>query len=148
MLGRLARYLRLLGCDTTYAQGWTDAEIVRRAGLEDRVVLTRDRELSQRAARALLLTSSRIDQQVRATRAAFPDLPSDVQFDRCTVCNGRLYPYQPTEPSPPDSGIPWERVAAGLALYRCTDCGHVYWEGTHTADVRRRLREWADGATP
>ena len=143
MVGSLARYLRFLGCDTTYARGWSDEEIVRRASVDDRVVLTRDRQLSRRAARALLLTSSRLEDQLRAAWAAFPDLPSEVQFQRCTLCNGILTRYEAVGPALRDDGIPWDRVTGVLPLYRCGDCGHIYWEGSHTAEVRRRLRAWA-----
>ncbi|MGI0129790.1 MAG: Mut7-C RNAse domain-containing protein, partial [Thermoplasmata archaeon] len=84
MVGSLARYLRFLGCDTTYARGWTDEEIVRRARAEERVVFTRDQQLSRRAAGSLLLLSGRLDEQVRAVWAAFPDLSKEVRFERCT----------------------------------------------------------------
>ena len=146
MVGSLARYLRMLGCDTTYARGWEDDEIVRRASDEGRVVVTRDRELARRVPRSLLLTSPRLSEQVRAAWAAFPELPADVRFERCTLCNGLLDPDQRTGPGTPEDGIPWDRVAEGLCLYRCRDCQHVYWEGTHTAEVRRRVRAWAAGA--
>ena len=145
MVGRLARYLRFLGCDTEYARGWSDDEIVRRASAEGRVVVTRDLQLSRRAKNSLLLTSSRLEDQLRATWAAFPDIPPEPRFERCTECNGALSRFEPAAPSAAD-GIPWERVAGGLRLYRCGACGHVYWEGSHTDDVRRRLRAWAAGS--
>jgi uncharacterized protein with PIN domain len=45
MLGRLARWLRLLGFDTAWVQDVSDGELVRRAIEEGRVILTRDRAL-------------------------------------------------------------------------------------------------------
>ncbi|MGA8302985.1 MAG: Mut7-C RNAse domain-containing protein [Thermoplasmata archaeon] len=147
MVGRLARYLRFLGCDTIYARGWSDDEIVRRARIEDRVVVTRDRQLSRRAGKAILLASSRLEDQVRAVRAAFPDLPTEVTFERCTVCNGELVPSTPARAGTGESGVPWDRVEAGLVLYQCRACDHLYWEGSHTAEMRRRLRAWAPGPT-
>ena len=146
MVGSLARYLRLMGCDTLYARGWSDEEVLRRAREEGRVLLTRDRDLSRRAVKAVLLTSTRLEDQVRAAWAAFPDLPTEVRFERCTLCNGVLARFEASGNTPREGGIPWDRVAAGLLLYRCGECGHVYWEGSHTADVRRRLRAWAERA--
>jgi hypothetical protein len=143
MVGRLARYLRFMGCDTTYARGWSDDEIVRRARDEDRVVLTRDRQLSRRAAKAVLLTSSRLEDQVRATWAAFPEWAPEVRFERCTLCNGLLEELSPEPLSTTGARIPGDRVAAGRLLYQCRDCGHRYWEGSHTDAVRRRLHAWA-----
>ena len=56
MLGRLARWLRLIGYDTVYAQGWSDHRVAARARAEARIVLTRDRELARRrGVRCLLI---------------------------------------------------------------------------------------------
>ena len=43
MLGRLARWLRVLGFDTAYDSAIADPELVRMAAIEERVLLTRDR---------------------------------------------------------------------------------------------------------
>jgi uncharacterized protein len=148
MVGRLARYLRMMGADTTCARGRSDDEIVRDAAAEGRIVVTRDRELAHRSGRALLLTSPRIDDQVRAVWAAVPELARELRFDRCTLCNGGLVVDPISEPNSESDGVPWDRVRAGLALYRCPDCGHRFWEGSHTSEVRRRLRAWSEGPAP
>lgn len=148
MVGSLARYLRMMGCDTTYARGWSDAEIVRTARLEDRVVVTRDRQLARRAEKSLLLTSPRLEDQVRSAWAAFPEVGAEVRFERCTLCNGLLGRSSVPASGADADGIPWDRVSAGLPLYRCRECGHAYWEGSHTAEVRRRLRAWASERSP
>lgn len=148
MVGRLARYLRFVGCDTAYARGMSDPEIVALATREDRVVLTRDRSLARRAPRALLLTSPSLREQWRAVRAAFPQVPEHVSFQRCTECNGPLRAAG-SDPGPdPDPKVPWDRVARGLSLYRCANCGHYYWEGSHTADMRARLEAWSRESPP
>ena len=46
--------------------------------------------------------------------------------------------------SNPAGGVPWDRVAAGLPLYQCRQCRHYYWEGSHTANIRRRLETWSE----
>jgi len=147
MVGRLARYLRFVGCDTVYVRGASDDEIVERARREDRVVLTRDRALARRASAALLLTSPDLVDQWKAVRRAYPDVPNEPRFERCSECNGALAPYRPSAGSPRPEGIPWDRVDRGLELYRCAECGHCYWEGSHAAGIRERLRTWAEGET-
>jgi len=144
MVGRLARYLRIVGCDTVYARGLSDEEILRQARAEDRVILTRDRQLASRTSRSLLLESPHLADQWRAVRAAYPDLPTDVEFARCTECNGPLERVTDSGPERPAEGVPWDRVAQGLPLYRCGACGHYYWEGSHTADLRARIAKWAE----
>jgi uncharacterized protein len=148
MVGRLARYLRFVGCDTSYVRGLTDDEILLKARTEARVILTRDRRLAERAERALLLRSPNIEDQWREVRAAFPQIPLDLRFERCTECNGEL--EQVTAPPDPSKtkGVPWDRVAQGLTLFWCTTCHHYYWEGSHTANIRARLALWTQGTPP
>lgn len=148
MVGRLARYLRLVGCDTVYAKGLDDREILVRAAQESRVILTRDRQLARRATRALLLTLPDIAGQWRAVRAAYPDVPDRVQPSRCTECNAPLHQVPPPVAHGPGSNVPWDRVDRGLALYRCEACEHLYWEGSHTAAINARLAAWAEEPAP
>jgi uncharacterized protein with PIN domain len=148
MVGRLARYLRFVGCDTAYARGLSDDEILVRARAEDRTILTRDRRLAGRAERALLLESPHLADQWRAVRAAFPELPLEVRFERCTECNGRLEKVPAPSPEARTEGVPWDRVARGLPLFRCAECNHFYWEGSHTADIRARLASWTGAPAP
>jgi uncharacterized protein with PIN domain len=107
------------------------------------VVLTRDRELAGRAPAALLLTSPNLADQWKAVRRAYPEVPSELRFERCSECNGRLERFVAPPEAPRAPGIPWDRVDRGLALYRCTECGHLYWEGTHARNIGERLASWA-----
>ncbi len=148
MLGRLARYLRFTGCDTVYAHGWEDDALVEVSRTEGRIVLTRDRGLARRAPGALLLTTGEIGAQWRAVVAAFPAVPRHPEFVRCTLCNGRLatFRFGPDDARP--SGVPGARVDAGLALYRCESCAHLYWPGSHTERIAATLRRWDLERTP
>lgn len=143
MVGRLARYLRFVGYDTAYARGLSDPEVLAQAEREDRILLTRDRALAARSPRAILLTSPYLADQWKTLRERVPDLAETPQFERCTECNGRLERFVPTAGGARDPHVPWDRVERGLTLYRCRDCGHLYWEGSHTAQLRARLRAWA-----
>jgi len=148
MVGRLARYLRMMGADTVYVRGLADEEVLRIARAEERVLLTRDRELARRSGRAVLLSSPRIEDQVRETWAAVPTLSRELRFDRCTLCNGRLSPVETPGPADTIPGVPWGRVREGLVLYRCDGCRHLFWEGSHTEGVRRRLHAWSTESRP
>ena len=139
MLGRLARYLRMVGCDTTYVRGWPDDAIVARAREEGRILLTRDRALAARTPAAILLTGVDLPDQLRQLVHALPQVPREVAFVRCTLCNGDLLPV----PADPDRPPRPER--AGTPVFACASCGHRYWEGSHTSDVRRHLAAWIPG---
>jgi len=148
MVGRLARYLRFVGCDTVYVRGLSDDEILHRLRDDPRMLLTRDRALARRASSALLLVSPSLEAQWRAVRHELPHLPTEVRFERCSLCNGRLEPASPSRIAVRSEGVPWDRVDAGLPLFACADCGHLYWDGSHTARIRRQIEAWnQDGAT-
>ncbi len=141
MLGRLARYLRFLGYDAEYARGESDDALRRRARAEGRILVTRDRALASRTPGAVCLASTAIDGQWRELRAQVPDLGSEVRFVRCSRCNGALRPVAADALDP--STLPRERSDRVSSLHRCDRCGHVYWEGTHTAAIRESLRRWS-----
>jgi uncharacterized protein with PIN domain len=148
MLGRLARYLRMVGLDTAYVPGLTDDEVVRRAGAEGRTLLTRDRQLARRVPGAFLVTTVAIESQWRELRCRFPHLPSVPCFERCTLCNGPLAPWELEGSIGPASEVPTDVRGSGRALYRCTTCGHMFWDGTHVASLRRRLAAWSTDGGP
>lgn len=145
MLGRLARYLRFVGCDTVYVRGLSDDELLAIARRDGRVVLTRDRELARRASPSLLVASPLLADQWRAVRAAWPSVPASPTFDRCTVCNGPLEPRRARTLAGREAEIPPPLARADGTVYACRDCGHLYWEGSHTAKVRATLQAWERG---
>ena len=90
MLGRLARRLRLLGYDAEYAGDVSDAEIVRRARLEGRIIVTRDRDLvRRRGVRTLAVISERLPEQLAQVARAYPLVPEKRAL-RCGECNAAL----------------------------------------------------------
>ncbi len=143
MLGRLARYLRFVGGDVVYLQGLADEKVRDRARAEGRVLVTRDRELARRVPHAVLLTSPLLGEQWAELRRQHPEIPTDLRFERCTLCNGALRALPPSAPDPPDRRGRPLRHAPGVPRYGCEACGHVYWEGTHTAKIRAQLAAWS-----
>ncbi len=138
MLGRLARWLRVLGYDAAQDAAATDVELVARADAEDRHLLTRDRRLL-RELRPRLPLEIRSDVPLEQLRQVVDDLPLGPPrelFARCLVCNELLDPV-PEE----------ERVAVvpeasrGLPgpVRRCRACGRVYWRGSHARRMRHAL---------
>ena len=141
MLGGLARWLRLLDLDVAYDPSLDDPELVEFALSEDRVILTRDRRLTERrrARKHLLIRSAVVDEQVRQVLRELnvtPDL--DRLLRRCTVCNTPLQPLAAEEARA--RVPPW--VARTQTEFReCPGCGRIYWRGTHVARMQKRLEE-------
>jgi uncharacterized protein with PIN domain len=144
MLGALARWLRLLDLDVAYNPALDDPELVELAVEEDRVILTRDRRLTERrqARNHLLIRSEVVDEQVRQVLAELGIRPDpDRLLRRCPVCNALLHPVSVEEARAKIP--PW--VARTQSEFRaCPSCGRIYWRGTHVERMRRRLESWLE----
>ncbi len=135
-LGRLARYLRLLGLDTTCENHWTDPQLVRISTGQRRILLTRDIELLKHGALThgyyVRATDSR--KQLKEIVRRFHLEEQLTPFTRCMTCNGGLV------------AVSKEEVTNDLSPHirrnvddfsRCTACGKVYWEGSHHPELLR-----------
>ena len=135
MLGSLARWLRLIGQDTLYIKGEEDGRLASIAGAEGRILLTRDRLLAASTPHSMLIRSTDLMEQLRQVLKT-TDLDVDESATRCTRCNGELLRV--------DKGSVEDEVPEGSLrtydeFFRCTECGAVYWKGSHWLDIRRRL---------
>ena len=145
-LGKLAAYLRLLGFDALYSNGYDDAELARIAAAEGRILLTRDLGLLKRrtVAHGCYVRETDPERQVAEVLRRY-DLAGSVQpFRRCMRCNGR------TEPVPKEEIE--DRLEPLTRRYYdefriCAECGRIYWKGSHfgrmQALVERLLRPGA-----
>ena len=140
-VGRLARWLRALGYDASYHARIDDSELVREAAAEDRVLLTRDRDLTKRrviqtgVVRAILIRDDDVTKQLRQV---FAELGLELKeaLTRCIECNSELESRMPAtvaERVPPYVRRTQSRYS------ECPECGRIYWAGTHWQRMREVL---------
>ncbi|GAA0252347.1 Mut7-C RNAse domain-containing protein [Haladaptatus pallidirubidus] len=134
MLGKLTTYLRMCGYDAASARDRgieDDDEILKQSQEEDRTLITRDEQLSERAENGVLLTSLDPTDQLRELDARGFDLSlSDPA--RCSSCNGTLVPERGKSP---------DHAPDGKRIWRCEDCGKRFWKGSHWESVERTLSD-------
>jgi uncharacterized protein len=136
MLGSLARWLRLMGYDTWYERDSDDTDILIRARMDGRILLTRDKKLAERAGgQGLYIRDRSLDDQMDQVRIAF-DLSFDEGLTRCTTCNGDLILVSREEAS---KDVPNGALISNDLFYRCTSCGKFYWRGSHWKNIRKRI---------
>jgi uncharacterized protein with PIN domain len=145
MLGRLARWLRVLGFDTAYQPHIDDAQLVQRAVEEGRVVLTRDRALREewRVSDLYLVEAEGSFEQVREVVRAFSLADAVRLFSRCNRCNTGLTKIAREEVR---ARVPERVFARQHEFRRCPSCGRVYWDGSHTDRMRRAVERILEGA--
>jgi uncharacterized protein with PIN domain len=143
MLGKLTRWLRMLGQDVKYSNQFEDAELIMTANKEHRILLTRDSELHQRAI-AKGIDAFYMGGQTEAEKLAelaerfdFP-LTIDLKRSRCPRCNTKI------------RLTPKEKLAGKVEkntfiyydeFWKCPKCGHIYWQGAHWNGIRATLEE-------
>ncbi len=137
MVGKLARWLRVLGFDVAYSNRYEDGEIIRIAEAEGRIILTRDTGLAGRRTRArcLLIASGGYKEQIRQVLGTYHLTVFDT-FSRCLECNTPLETI--------DKESAFERVPPYVYLTQdrfaiCPSCRRIYWHGTHAEDMLKRL---------
>ena len=145
MLGRLATWLRLIGCDASYGSHLSQRTLVRHARAEDRIVLTRSRALlRERDVRLLFIESDHFRDQLRQVVSAFGLLPLRELFTRCPRCNAAL---QAVSKAAVESRVPAYVYASQEHFVACPACRRVYWPATHCARVSRELGGMGLGGT-
>ncbi len=148
MCGGLARWLRALGYDATFSPSVSDAELVRHALHEGRVLISSDGPMFARrllrdgtVASLFLPRGLRLAEQVefvvRRLRLA-------VHEPRCMSCGGELERVSAEEVG---DRVPARSLIWATEFYRCTRCVRVMWNGTHwrrIASVRQAAARWQD----
>jgi len=141
MLGKLARWLRVLGFDTTYYHHIDDRDLLERAGTECRVVLTRDRALAAGAREGgiLLVHSDELAEQLRQVLADFGLRPERRRlFSRCIECGG---PIEPLSAEAAAGRVPDYVRETQTAFSTCPHCNKIFWNSTHVSAMLERLEK-------
>jgi len=139
-LGRLARYLRLLGFDCLYRNDFTDGNVASISQQQHRIVLTRDRRLLQRKiiTHGFYVRATMPREQVREVLRRV-DLYAMVRpFTRCTRCNGLL---DRVEKEVVDHQLEPKTRLYYQNFLQCRECGQVYWQGSHHDRAQRLINE-------
>ena len=129
-LGRLARYLRLLGFDCLYRNDYSDEMVAKISSEDGRIVLTRDRSLLQRKIiiYGYFVRASTPRTQVKEVLKRFDLFHLIAPLSRCTRCNGKLKKI--------DKQKIVHRLKPLTKRYYnnfliCAGCGQIYWQGSH-----------------
>lgn len=139
MLGRLAKWLRLLGFDVLYDPDIDDREVIKISREQDRTILTRDtRMLKRRGVRgAVFIRSDHISEQFLDMKDMLNLNDSD-RAERCVACNCHL--RRVSDRSEVQDLVPDYVYHNFGSFMRCSGCGKVYWEGSHYKEIRERTR--------
>lgn len=138
-LGRLAKWLRILGFDSVYFKEDNFGTLIIEALRDERIILTRNHHLpSSRGVKIVLIQDEKLKEQIKEVLTALKIKPSsDMMFTRCIICNEEL------------ADIAKEKVKDKVPEYvfktqedfiTCPKCKRIYWQGTHWGNVQEIIK--------
>jgi uncharacterized protein with PIN domain len=139
-LGKLSKWLRILGFDTVYAANVTGEKLIDTA--KGRILLTRTKRVRNMkiAKERIFITSNHPFEQLREVVLAVGIANEDTRpFSRCIQCNAliRLVEKNAVRGKVPD--YIWETRDT---FHTCSHCRRIYWPGSHiqrSRDIIKRL---------
>ncbi|MGB7947705.1 MAG: Mut7-C RNAse domain-containing protein [Candidatus Binatia bacterium] len=138
MLGKLAKWLRIMGQDVIYGQHLSGYGLIRAARLENRLILTRDRKLeNKQPPDFLFIESDHFREQLRQVIQACGFNPMEKPFSRCLECNLVL---QPQSKAAIEKAVPAYVYSTQENFFGCPKCRRVYWPATHHQHMIDELR--------
>jgi len=141
MLGKLTRWMRMIGCDVEYFPRITDKELVERAYRSGRIILTRDTLLiRRRKARNnhFFVRGDGYKDQLRQVVKEFSINPTSHLLTRCLLCNE---PLLDIDKSLVEGRVPPYVYETQDAFKTCPSCHRLYWGATHRDEMIKQLKE-------
>lgn len=140
-LGKLAKWLRLLGYDTVLYRGEADRNFLRKAEREGRVVLTRKKDMASRQFSGKLVTvrCDHVEEQLAFVMDELSISPDMVRFfSICVKCNEALVPVDKGDVS---GMVPAFVYESHSEFRRCPGCKGIFWPGTHVENAIDHIKE-------
>ena len=129
-LGRLTKYLRMMGLDVLYKNDFNDDEIVETSLNEKRAILTKGKGILKRneVTHGYWVRSTKVEEQVKEVIKRF-DLQKEIkEFSRCIECNDLL---KPIKKKLIINQLPRKVAQSQNEFYQCPSCKKNFWKGTH-----------------
>lgn len=138
-LGRLCRWLRVLGYDSYYFKG-SRSSLVINALKEERLILTRMKRLEEeRAVKKIIIESNKLEDQLRELKDKIGlEFKLDNLFSRCVECNSLI---KEVDKEVVKEKVPEYVFKTQERFYKCPKCRKIYWQGTHWNLARKFIQE-------
>jgi len=144
MLGNVAKKLLLLGYDTEYFSDMNDLKLIQKAKNEDRIIISKDRQLITSAKKSAIQTiqitkEDEIEQFSEILSTIHLEL-NEISGDtaRCTKCNSNTSQISKSKIS---NKIPSKVLEFNEKFWECDNCKQIYWEGTHIKKLQDFLNK-------
>ena len=130
MLGKLAKWLRILGYNTLYFKKIEPKELVKIAKSEKRIILTRNSHLSEfiKPDKFIYINSLIINEQLKQVISSLNLNTKSGLFSICTICNEKVRKIKKENIK---EKVPPYVFQENSIFYICPKCKRLYWMGSH-----------------
>ncbi len=140
-LGRLAKWLRILGYDTAYFNQDNLSSLIIQALSSQRIILTRNQRLAKQYSeiKIMVIQKEKIKEQIAEVVKELKIYPGQSQmFTRCIICNEALIEIEKEKAK---NRVPEYVFKTQENFITCLKCNRIYWQGTHWGNVTKTLEE-------
>jgi len=139
-LGRLAKWLRILGFDTEYYQKDNLSSLIIQALRDERIIISRNQHLPlSKGIKIILIGAEKIKEQVaEALKKLNLQAQEGAMFSRCILCNVELKDIAKDKVK---EKVPEYVYQTQKDFITCPKCKRIYWPGTHWGNVEKILTE-------
>lgn len=138
-LGKLARYLRMLGFDVLYDRTYSDKEIIRLSSQDRRIILTRDQNLLKHriVTHGYWIRATDPFEQLTEILHRLDLISTISPFTRCMDCNGLLKTVDKKDIL---NLVPPRTAKYYSEFYQCVSCQKIYWPGSHYLRMQDKIK--------
>lgn len=139
-LGRLAKWLRILGYDSVFYRQNNLSTLVITALRQERIILTRNSRISRfPGPRIVIIKSDFVNKQIKQVlqQLRLRTSPKDM-FTRCAICNIQLDKIAKAKVK---ARIPEYVYKTQKDFMGCPKCKKIYWQGTHWGNAKKFLNK-------
>jgi len=147
-VGKLAKWLRMMGYDALFFDGSDDSQMVAAALSEGRVILTRDTQIMRRrvvTSGQLKVILIRGDEPERQMRQVVETLNLDCQFRPFAICLECNQPLVARTKQQVQDRVPPYVFQTQSQYMECPACRRIYWRGTHWQAMNKKLEKFIKG---
>lgn len=142
MLGTLAKWLRIYGFDTFFVNSeMDDAKLMEITKKENRILITRDRNLIQSARRENLKTieikKTDINEQI-STVLGDIKIDNKKVLSRCILCNTEIEEIKKGDIK---TKVPKRVFDNNEKFWFCKKCNKIYWKGSHYEKMFEKINK-------
>lgn len=139
-LGRLTKWLRILGFDAEYFTQTKTSSLIIQALREERIIISRNHRIPcDKGIKIILLKNEKLKEQVSELLRELKITPqAERMFSRCILCNEEL---RKIEKEKVKDKVPEYVFQTQEKFITCPRCRRIYWQGTHWGNVRETLEK-------